>query len=150
MALFGKSDEEKAKEDKARYDDAQRKMQEARRRQEQQAAQKAAAPKAPAASPTPPVAAAPADKAAGLGPRPPGQAVPVAATDTVVTYTVQKGDSLSKIAKEKLGDGKAWRKIYEANRAVIGDDPDMIKPGQQLRLPSAGVTAARPPGGSKI
>ncbi|WP_210131207.1 LysM peptidoglycan-binding domain-containing protein [Stenotrophomonas rhizophila] len=50
------------------------------------------------------------------------------------TYTVKTGDSLSKIAKNELGDGNAWKKIFEANRDVL-DDPDKIFPGQTLKLP---------------
>ena len=50
------------------------------------------------------------------------------------SYTVQKGDSLSKIAKQHLGDANAWKKIFEANRDVL-DDPDKIFPGQTLKLP---------------
>ncbi|AOA73864.1 MAG: peptidoglycan-binding protein LysM [Stenotrophomonas rhizophila] len=50
------------------------------------------------------------------------------------TYTVKSGDSLSKIAKNELGDGNAWKKIFEANRDVL-DDPDKIFPGQTLKLP---------------
>ena len=53
------------------------------------------------------------------------------------TYTVKKGDSLSKIAKRVYGDAQEWRKIYEANRAIIGDNPDRIEPGQALKLPRA-------------
>ncbi len=53
---------------------------------------------------------------------------------SVGTYTVQKGDSLSKIAKLHLGDANAWKKIFEANRDVL-DDPDKIFPGQTLKLP---------------
>lgn len=53
------------------------------------------------------------------------------------TYTVQKGDSLSKIAKQELGDANAWQKIFEANRDVL-DDPDKIFPGQILKLPPKG------------
>ena len=53
------------------------------------------------------------------------------------SYTVKKGDSLSKIAKRVYGDAQQWRKIYEANRAAIGDDPDLIQPGQALKLPRA-------------
>jgi nucleoid-associated protein YgaU len=48
------------------------------------------------------------------------------------TYTVKSGDSLSKIGSHH---GVAWREIYEANKDVIGDDPDKIKPGQKLRIP---------------
>lgn len=50
------------------------------------------------------------------------------------TYTVQKGDSLSKIAKATLGDANAWKKIFDANQDVL-DDPDKIFPGQVLKLP---------------
>lgn len=50
------------------------------------------------------------------------------------TYTVVKGDSLSKIAKREYGDVREWRKIYEANKDVI-DDPDLIEPGQHLIIP---------------
>lgn len=52
------------------------------------------------------------------------------------TYTVQKGDSLSKIAKRVYGDAQQWRKIHEANRDII-DNPDLIHPGQVLKLPEA-------------
>lgn len=51
------------------------------------------------------------------------------------SYTVQKGDSLSKIAKHLYGDGNAWKRIFEANRDVL-DDPDKIFPGQALRIPA--------------
>jgi nucleoid-associated protein YgaU len=50
------------------------------------------------------------------------------------TYTVVKGDSLSKIAKRYYGDAQQWRKIYEANKAEI-KDPDLIYPGQTFRIP---------------
>ena len=48
------------------------------------------------------------------------------------TYTVKSGDSLSKIGQHH---GVAWREIYEANKDMIGDDPDKIHPGQTLRIP---------------
>ncbi|WP_242926591.1 LysM peptidoglycan-binding domain-containing protein [Pontibacter vulgaris] len=51
------------------------------------------------------------------------------------TYTVQSGDSLSKIAKKHYGDANAWKKIYEANKQTIGDNPDLIKPGQRFVIP---------------
>ena len=51
-------------------------------------------------------------------------------------YTIQSGDTLSKIAKEHYGDANAYPKIFEANREVIGD-PDKIYPGQQIRIPAA-------------
>jgi nucleoid-associated protein YgaU len=52
-----------------------------------------------------------------------------------VTYTVQSGDSLSKIAREKYGDGAKWKAIFEANRDQISN-PDLIHTGQVLKIPS--------------
>ena len=57
------------------------------------------------------------------------------------TYTVVKGDNLSQIAKHFYGKASAWPKIFEANRDQL-DDPDRIKPGQVLRIPS---TEPEPP-----
>ena len=48
------------------------------------------------------------------------------------TYTVKSGDTLSEIGQQH---GVAWRDIYEANKDVIGDNPDKIRPGQTLRIP---------------
>ena len=62
----------------------------------------------------------------------------VTSTEEIVgeqQYTVQSGDSLSKIAKKLLGDGNAWKKIFDANRDVL-DDPDKIRPGQTLKIPA--------------
>ena len=50
------------------------------------------------------------------------------------TYTVAKGDSLSKIAKEVYGSANQWKKIYEANKDTI-KNPDLIYPGQVIKLP---------------
>ena len=58
-------------------------------------------------------------------------------TEREVTYTVQKGDSLSKIAQEQYGNGKRWKAIFEANRDQI-TNPDLIHPGQVLKIPSIG------------
>jgi nucleoid-associated protein YgaU len=52
------------------------------------------------------------------------------------THTVKKGDSLSKIAKQVYGDAQQWRRIYDANRDIISN-PDLIHPGQVLKLPDA-------------
>lgn len=51
------------------------------------------------------------------------------------TYTVVKGDSLWKIAKTAYGDGNQWRKIYDANKDVVGKNPNLIYPGQKLVIP---------------
>ena len=49
-------------------------------------------------------------------------------------YTIQKGDSLSKIAKQFYGNAMDYPKLFEANREVI-KDPDLIYPGQVIRIP---------------
>ena len=49
------------------------------------------------------------------------------------TYTVKSGDTLSKIAKEHLGDANAYMKIFDLNKDQL-TNPDAIKPGQVLRL----------------
>ena len=49
-------------------------------------------------------------------------------------YTVESGDSLSKIAKEHYGDAMKYPVIFEANKPMLSD-PDKIYPGQVLRLP---------------
>ncbi|GAB3635587.1 hypothetical protein GCM10027422_11770 [Hymenobacter arcticus] len=51
-------------------------------------------------------------------------------------YTVVSGDSLSHIAKQHYGDAAKWHQIYEANKAIIGSNPDLIEVGQELTLPS--------------
>jgi nucleoid-associated protein YgaU len=52
------------------------------------------------------------------------------------TYTVVSGDSLSKIAKHHYGDAAKWHQIYDANKAIIGSNPDHIEVGQVLTLPA--------------
>lgn len=51
------------------------------------------------------------------------------------TYTVEKGDTLSHIAKQFYGKASHWNAIYEANRDQL-DDPDKISPGQVLKIPA--------------
>jgi nucleoid-associated protein YgaU len=57
------------------------------------------------------------------------------ATQGEKTYTVKPGDTLSKIAKETLGDANAYMDIFNANKNVLSD-PDKIKPGQVLKIPT--------------
>jgi nucleoid-associated protein YgaU len=52
------------------------------------------------------------------------------------TYTVKPGDTLSKIAKQFLGNENAYMDIFNANRDQLSD-PDKIKPGQVLKIPQA-------------
>lgn len=64
-----------------------------------------------------------------------GIQVPAKAVNlTVEYYTVEKGDSLSKIAQKTYGDSSKYTFLFEANREVI-KDPDLIYPGQKLRVP---------------
>jgi len=51
-------------------------------------------------------------------------------------YTVQRGDTLSKIAREFLGSASKYPVIFEANKPML-KDPDRIYPGQVLRIPEA-------------
>jgi nucleoid-associated protein YgaU len=51
------------------------------------------------------------------------------------TYTIKSGDNLSDIAQEQLGDANRWKEIYELNKDLIGDNPDLIHPGKTLTLP---------------
>lgn len=64
----------------------------------------------------------------GLNSRPNTQEVPK-------TVTVVAGDCLWNLAKKYYGDGAQYKKIYEANKAVIGSNPSLIKPGQKLVIP---------------
>jgi cell pole-organizing protein PopZ len=52
------------------------------------------------------------------------------------TYTVQKGDTLSKISKQAYGDAGQYMKIFSANRDQLSD-PDKIQVGQVLKIPAA-------------
>ena len=77
---------------------------------------------------TPPWTTAPATTA------PPSAARPV--------YVVRRGDCLWSIATGVLGPGSTataidagWRRIYDANRAAIGDNPNLIHVGLVLSLP---------------
>ncbi len=50
------------------------------------------------------------------------------------TYVIQKGDSLSKIAKRYFGDPMKYKEIFEANKDIL-DDPNKIFPGQEIKIP---------------
>lgn len=67
-------------------------------------------------------------------PKPAQQAGPASGGQT---YTVQSGDTLSKIAKQFYGDANAYMDIFNANLDKL-NDPDKISPGQQLVIPPRG------------
>lgn len=50
-------------------------------------------------------------------------------------YTVVRGDTLSKIAKDHYGNANEYPKIFEANKPMLSN-PDKIYPGQLLRIPA--------------
>lgn len=56
-------------------------------------------------------------------------------TDLFGVYTVQSGDTLSKIAKAYLGDSNRYMDIFKANSETL-KNPDMIKVGQKLNIPA--------------
>lgn len=49
-------------------------------------------------------------------------------------HTVEKGDTLWAIAERTLGNGARYKDIFEANKPML-KDPDLIYPGQNLRIP---------------
>jgi peptidoglycan hydrolase-like protein with peptidoglycan-binding domain len=49
-------------------------------------------------------------------------------------YVVVRGDTLSGIAEQRLGDANRWSELFDLNRDIISD-PDKIIPGQALALP---------------
>jgi nucleoid-associated protein YgaU len=51
------------------------------------------------------------------------------------TYTVQSGDSLSKIAKQFYGSANDYMRIFDANKDKL-DNPDTVKAGQELVIPA--------------
>jgi nucleoid-associated protein YgaU len=73
---------------------------------------------------------APSAPAQTGGARPSGSSGPAPQS-----YTVQSGDTLSKIAQQFYGDASAYMTIFEANRDVL-EDPDMIRVGQVLKIPA--------------
>ena len=63
-------------------------------------------------------------------------AAKTAKTTADETYTVVSGDSLFKIANAHDVKG-GWQSLYQANKETVGDNPDLILPGQQLTLAAA-------------
>ncbi|MGP4032917.1 LysM peptidoglycan-binding domain-containing protein [Pseudarthrobacter sp. 1C304] len=89
--------------------------------------------KAPVRSVAPKAAApAPAAKAVAPAKAAPRHAAPVALSGE--SYTVQSGDTLSKVA-EKLNIAGGWQLLADANASTVSD-PDLVFPGQVLQLPA--------------
>ncbi|MFJ8624693.1 peptidoglycan DD-metalloendopeptidase family protein [Kitasatospora sp. NPDC093550] len=98
-------------------------------------AQAHTAPVAPVAPVAASSAAAAADSAA--------EAKPAAAAKAAESYRVVSGDTLSKIADAKNVEG-GWHALYEQNRSVVGANPNLIFPGQQLALTGHAAAPAAP------
>ncbi|HET9919996.1 MAG TPA: LysM peptidoglycan-binding domain-containing protein [Ktedonobacteraceae bacterium] len=65
--------------------------------------------------------------------------IPVLSPTPGANYTVQSGDTLSSIAQRAYGDANQWQVIYNANRQVIGNDPNLIRAGMVLFIPKVTV-----------
>ena len=85
-------------------------------------------------APTPPapVYIAPAQPVQPVAIAAPAPAAVETAGATTASYTVKRGDTLYKIARERYGDGKAWNKIAAANPGL---SPSTLKVGQKIVLP---------------
>ena len=68
-------------------------------------------------------------------------------TTTYISYTVQKGDTLAKIAHQYC---TTWQTIYDINRQTIGDNPNVITPGTVLVVPANCNTSITPPAGTAV
>lgn len=91
----------------------------------------AAAPSAP--SPSPAAAPSPVQIApASASPSPSPSPSPVGGGES---YTVEAGDTLATISERFYGDPTLWRRIYDANRTTIGDNPDSLRVGTALQIP---------------
>ncbi len=95
----------------------------------------APAPAAATPAPAPAKAAEPApEKAAEPVPAP---AVPEEEGKFEI-YTVRAGETLWKIAGDKYQDSRKWELLLDANKELLGDNPDLIRPGMKLKIPVLG------------
>ncbi len=97
-----------------------------------------------AASPQPTPAPQPVDTTANATPEPapprahrqmPKESYARPEKKAARTYVVKKGDTLQEISQKMYGSTKNWRKIYQANKKMIGGDPNKLTEGQKLVIP---------------
>jgi LysM repeat protein len=89
----------------------------------------------PPSAPTPVSVTAPAQAPHVPLPHPEKDAATTPAPPETEAYTVKRGDSLWRIAEERLGDGTRYVELENLNRHVLGDHPDFLIPGTVLRVP---------------
>jgi 5'-nucleotidase / UDP-sugar diphosphatase len=89
-----------------------------------------AAPSSPVSASPKPAVASPSPSVAVASASPSPSAIPGAQI-----YEVQPGDTLLSISEQFYGDATEWRRIYDANRDVIGDNPDALRIGMRLQIP---------------
>ncbi|MDT0574039.1 LysM peptidoglycan-binding domain-containing protein [Streptomyces sp. DSM 3412] len=70
------------------------------------------------------------------------QSAPAAAQTKSTTYTVVSGDTLSSIAREHRTKG-GWQRLYKDNRAAVGDNPALIRPGLKLKVNGTKAATAK-------
>ncbi|MEU1625719.1 transglycosylase family protein [Streptomyces sp. NPDC020096] len=90
----------------------------------------------PSSAPTDPIPTTPGDRGgdrASRGGAHGRQQDPGNASQDAAAYTVQPGDNLSQIATNHSMSG-GWTSLYDANKSVVGSDPNLILPGEQLTL----------------
>ncbi|MBM3994737.1 MAG: LysM peptidoglycan-binding domain-containing protein [Planctomycetes bacterium] len=96
--------------------------------------------KSPQPAPAPPVNPKPPPLPGPPAPKPklfPSPTPPVTPKPTPghLLHIVKPGDNLSAIARKYYGNSNDWPKIYQANKALIGPNPNLIQPGQHLIIP---------------
>jgi len=95
-----------------------------------------AAPTAAAAAPAPSAVRPPlASPSPALALPTPAAPAAVSSPEPEQTYEVQSGNTLLSIAEHFYGDVTKWRRIYDANKDVIGSDPDKLKLEMKLKIP---------------
>jgi nucleoid-associated protein YgaU len=121
---------------KAAKKTAKRTVKKAAKRPAKKTVKKAAPKPAPMGMGMP--APRPAPSPMGMGaPAPAMPMAPAMPKKTKAEHTVAVGDSLRLIALKYYGPGgqENWKVIYDANKAVIGENPYILKPGQILKIP---------------
>lgn len=96
--------------------------------------QPAPAPAVPQPSPAPPPPPGPPPIPIPKVPQPKPSS-PIAPPAGSKTHTVKSGETLSKLSALYYGKPNFWPRIYEANKGLIGLNPNLIRPGQVLTIP---------------